>query len=1199
MGVVMNKLISIDNIIEYWKNIEFLGQAEIPAEKPEDRVNNKKAKNQMKNKNGTKLLVKKICLFHEIKDGVNVENFLMQDGQEYSAYHVLGDNLYYCFGNIKREKCTALIANQVHYESELRPEKQSDSIAWFAFKTTTDGAYVRGSLSVSPVLWAIDVMKKQGIKELDRAISYQNYRTFIKEFENQFFNKEKLSVSDINKIYKAFYDKYINQYFKNESYEMNGKLIYQRYCSIEEKQKEAYETDYSCLWRSFIFKDLELFQEKFREGCFGNTEYEDMVLNYIYALYSDGIEKKKRIDISSQAEKKELKDFFQKNLDIGRAPLGKWPSRYMPALMQQAAVNLFTSDDNCKVFSVNGPPGTGKTTMLKEIVANNIVERAKLLAECEDADDLFERCSFEYGDIAGSKGYDKYAPYYYRLKNDKINEYGILVASCNNAAVENITMELPDGKGIIGSLKSEEDDCEEVSAGLIKIRELFSVESKEEIKEDSEEDIYFTQYARHMIDSIDAWGMISAPLGKLKNVDKYCRIVLEPFLKNNIIEKRNVHKEKYLKAREKFQEQLAIVEKLRDEVELFCNYETAISNMPTPEEYDLKIAQCNKKLEEMSQAYESVLAQYKCLDNEKIELQKEVSEKQEAIIDLEDSRTWNDRIKKLFGKKTMRDLKIEQGKDEYVRKVEKLKKLQADIERKNAEKVRSADELDRFKTDVNRIMEQKQKIEAEKEYYEQCLQRFSVKDNKIIPLNEEFLHKYLSEDNLQSTEAQVTNPWFSHKYNREREKLFYDACVLNKEFVLSSKCCMHNVKNLLVAWGWSTETATSMDWRDREKAFATLLQTVFLITPVISTTFASVQSFLKDIKSPEVLGTLVIDEAGQASPQMALGAMFRCRKCIVVGDPKQIEPVVTDEVDLLKDVIVPEDLRAYKNKSNSVQVFADSINLYGTYLGKDTEKIWIGCPLNVHRRCISPMYDISNEISYNNTMKQKTLPPNPEKEKNFCYKQSCWIDVKGLEKDTEAKNHFVEKQGEIVLKILEKAFSVSDSPNLFIISPFKSVVKEMITEIQESDLIRKYGGMKNKVLEWIEDTDKKRVGTVHTFQGKEADEVIVLLGCDKNSKGAVRWVNSNIVNVAATRAKYRVYFIGDKDVWASSKVVDRARKIIGCEINPASEDIELQKNEHHCPLCNGKLVLRYNHKSGSEFYGCSNFPECRYTTSEM
>ena len=104
---------------------------------------------------------------------------------------------------------------------------------------------------------------------------------------------------------------------------MNGKLIYQRYCSIEEKQKEAYETDYSCLWRSFIFKDLELFQEKFREGCFGNTEYEDMVLNYIYALYSDGIKKKKRIDISPQAEKKELKDFFSKEFGYWKSSTGK------------------------------------------------------------------------------------------------------------------------------------------------------------------------------------------------------------------------------------------------------------------------------------------------------------------------------------------------------------------------------------------------------------------------------------------------------------------------------------------------------------------------------------------------------------------------------------------------------------------------------------------------------------------------------------------------------------------------------------------------------------------------------------------------------------------------------------------------------------------------------------------------------------
>lgn len=35
-----------------------------------------------------------------------------------------------------------------------------------------------------------------------------------------------------------------------------------------------------------------------------------------------------------------------------------------------------------------------------------------------------------------------------------------------------------------------------------------------------------------------------------------------------------------------------------------------------------------------------------------------------------------------------------------------------------------------------------------------------------------------------------------------------------------------------------------------------------------------------------------------------------------------------------------------------------------------------------------------------------------------------------------------------------------------------------------------------------------------------------------------------------------------------------------------------------CPLCGGKLVLRTARKganAGNQFYGCSNFPKCRYT----
>ena len=78
--------------------------------------------------------------------------------------------------------------------------------------------------------------------------------------------------------------------------------------------------------------------------------------------------------------------------------------------------------------------------------------------------------------------------------------------------------------------------------------------------------------------------------------------------------------------------------------------------------------------------------------------------------------------------------------------------------------------------------------------------------------------------------------------------------------------------------------------------------------------------------------------------------------------------------------------------------------------------------------------------------------------------------------------------------------------------------------------------------EWL----KKNVGTVHTFQGKEANEVIFLLGCDKSpeARGAIKWVNENIVNVAVTRAKYRLYVIGDEQAWQNSTCVKKAKTIL-------------------------------------------------------
>lgn len=49
-----------------------------------------------------------------------------------------------------------------------------------------------------------------------------------------------------------------------------------------------------------------------------------------------------------------FKSNLSKLLRIQNAPLGKWPSRFMPAFMQQMAINLAIGKGTSQLFDVNG-----------------------------------------------------------------------------------------------------------------------------------------------------------------------------------------------------------------------------------------------------------------------------------------------------------------------------------------------------------------------------------------------------------------------------------------------------------------------------------------------------------------------------------------------------------------------------------------------------------------------------------------------------------------------------------------------------------------------------------------------------------------------------------------------------------------------------------------------------------------------------
>lgn len=140
------------------------------------------------------------------------------------------------------------------------------------------------------------------------------------------------------------------------------------------------------------------------------------------------------------------------------------------------------------------------------------------------------------------------------------------------------------------------------------------------------------------------------------------------------------------------------------------------------------------------------------------------------------------------------------------------------------------------------------KLESFKKGYESEIAKFTGADavDTGLIIDEEFVRHLLSNDVDESTIAQVSNPWFTQRYNREREKLFGYAMRMNKEFVVSSNHCRDNFVTLSHYWGLKAGDENEriiFHKEDKEALIPALFQTLFLLVPVLSSTFASVGTF--------------------------------------------------------------------------------------------------------------------------------------------------------------------------------------------------------------------------------------------------------------------------------------------------------------------------------------------------------------------
>ena len=393
-----------------------------------------------------------------------------------------------------------------------------------------------------------------------------------------------------------------------------------------------------------------------------------------------------------------------------------------------------------------------------------------------------------------------------------------------------------------------------------------------------------------------------------------------------------------------------------------------------------------------------------------------------------------------------------------------------------------------------------------------------AKDGRAEPLNM----------NQAYEDLQMSNPWFDEAYRVMQSKLFAMALRVRKQFLYENR---KNIKAALRIWKRQHE------YLERKPVIVAAWNWMNMIIPVISSTFASFSRMCKNLGA-ETLGHLFIDEAGQALPQAAVGAIYRSRHVMVVGDPQQIKPVLTLDSNILymlgRHFGVTE---KYLSASASVQTLVDAASQYGFYRKQDkSEDSWVGIPLWVHRRCRYPMFTISNMISYDGLMVQGMKK----------YGKTGWFDVGGM-----ANDKYVEAQGEFLLQKLRemiaknpKIIDKKEKDVVYVITPFSNVAYQLSKKLRKIHFTR-----------YDEHGKSTNVGTVHTFQGKEAPIVFFVLGADQQSSGAARWAvdEANIMNVAATRAKEEFYIIGDRKLYLG----------LGCDVVTDTDRIIRQyKNQH-------------------------------------
>jgi len=281
---------------------------------------------------------------------------------------------------------------------------------------------------------------------------------------------------------------------------------------------------------------------------------------------------------------------------------------------------------------------------------------------------------------------------------------------------------------------------------------------------------------------------------------------------------------------------------------------------------------------------------------------------------------------------------------------------------------------------------------------------------------------------------------------------------------------------------------------------------------VAATVVSSAHNLLDDV----IFDSVVMDEASQVASYMSLIPLLKCKKFVLVGDNKQLQPIEESELS-------PE---------MNLSLFNRLIESFdGSYTFLDTQY-----------RMNQEIADISSQMFYENKLKtfkhvaDQTLDCEFKDDKSDLINSDApitYIDTKNLDfhEDGTGKGCTNTREAEFVAYLV-------------------SVLLENGIKPQEIGVITPYRNHKLNIKNQLEN-NLVEVDTVYRFQGREKD-IIIISFCNSGIGRLKPFLKKFIskesqVNVAITRARKKLIIIGNSNTLKQTRLLKELLELIGVE----------------------------------------------------